>query len=1174
MGFRNCIPCLMVLGACVVGAPPDDLRRAEIRSWGSAQGLPEENIYSISETPDGYLWLASHDGLIRFDGLNFRVFAPGEAAGFRDNSLGGALAVNGNLWVGGRDYVAYARPDAFRSFTNPQFLAAANPRKDQERYGIANMQTLPDGTIYFRRAEGVYVLHAQPDGSPPRRPELYLPAPEGESLIGFHHGPSGQDWASTARAVYHRENGKWVVIPGFALESATLLEGRDGTLWAFGNNGLFAVKDGKAKRILTSPKIMLDPVRALFEDADGDIWVGLIGALARIRHGHTEVLPLQGTIRPGDFVRVIYQTNDQAIWATTNWGRLIRVDTPVFHSINVADGLGEDSTAAVIRDDAGTTWVGTRSKGIFAGETDRFHAVPATSQGILHAMALAGRNQLLFANVAGLWLHTEAGTKLLAPAASNVMNHYRSFSPNYGTHIFYHDAQATYRITLPLTTPPRIDKVADVPMVRSILEASDGLWQVSWDRGLTRTGADGVTTYFPVDAANQLRAFTLYELSPDHFLIGTTNGVMLFDRRARRFAEKPPLFEKDQIFQIVGDEATHLWFAGRRALLTASLKALLAYAGGSTVPVLPMRLASQQGLASANFGLGTSSGAFLDRNREIWLASVGGLIHFNPADIVGRAENLPTAISQIFADGDAVPVSSRVSLPASVRRLEIQFAVLNRKADRNPIFRYRMEEDSPVWTESSLAQADFTNLAPGTYKFQVQARLASMEWSSPATMEIEVMPLWFQRLSVRLFGGALVLCLAVLAFVWRNRQMRERNAELERHVRIRTEELAQARDEAEAAARAKADFLAAMSHEIRTPMNGVVGMVEVLKQTPLNAEQQQLLSVVSQSGEALIGILNDILDFSKIEAGALTLENAPFKPRDLARQCHDLFAPQAASRGLDFQVTVDPAIPQWVSGDSNRLRQILLNLLSNALKFTLQGAVRLELRREPDGAISFTVSDTGIGIASEKMDSIFAAFTQAESSTTRRFGGTGLGLTISHRLATAMNGTIRATSSPGQGSTFTLEVNLPAAAAPLSPDAKEPAHPADTRTTLRVLVVEDNAVNRQVAERLLANLGCEVTLANDGEQGIVAAAAGEPFDLILMDCHMPGTDGYEATRRIRALPGRRGSVRIAALTAGAMPDDRQRCLAAGMDDFLTKPIRIDDLRQLLHSLPAAVTADR
>ena len=1173
MGFRKCIPFLVLLGACLAGAPPDDLRRAEIRYWGSAQGLPEENIYSISETPDGFLWLASHDGLIRFDGLNFRVFGPGEAAGFQDHSLGGALAVNGNLWVGGRDYIAYATPDAFHSFTNPRFLAAANPRKGQERYGIANMQSLADGTIFFRRAEGVYRLAARPDGAPPRRPELYLPAPAGESLIGFHHGPTGRDWAATSRAFYFRENGRWVQLPGPPLESATLLEGRDGTLWAFGNRGLFAIKGGKTERILASPKIMLDPVRALFEDFNGDIWVGLIGALARIRGGKVDMLPLNDTMRPGDFVRVIYQTNDHAIWATTNWGRLIRVDTPVFHTINVSDGLGEDSIASVVRDDSGQTWVGTRSKGIFTAEANRYRAVPATSQGILHAMALAGKNQLLFANVAGLWLRTESGTTQLAPAASNVMNHYRSFSPNYGTHIFYHDAKATYRIALPLTMHPQVDKVAEVPMVRSILESSDGLWQVSWDRGLTRTGNDGVTNYYPVDKANQLRAFTLFELSPDHFLIGTTNGVMLFDRQARRFTAKPPLFEKDQIFLIIGDQSSHLWFAGRRALLAASRKALLEYAGGSPAPVLPMRLTSQQGLASANFGLGTSSGAFLDQQREIWLASVGGLIHFSPADIVGKAENIPTAISQIYADGEAVPVSARVSIPASVRRLEIQYAVLNRKADRNPIFRYRLEEDSPVWTESALAQADFTNLAPGTYKFQVQARLASMEWSPPATMELEVVPLWFQRLSVRLLGGVLLLCLAVLAFVWRNRQMRAHNAELEKHVRIRTEELAQARDEAEAAARAKADFLAAMSHEIRTPMNGVIGMVEVLKQTPLNSDQQQMLSVVSQSGDALIGILNDILDFSKIEAGALKLENAPFKPHDLARQCHDLFAPQAAARGLDFQVSVDPRIPQWVTGDPNRLRQILLNLLSNAVKFTLRGSVRLALRLEANGAISFEVTDTGIGIPSEKMDSIFSAFTQAESSTTRRFGGTGLGLSISHRLATAMNGTIRATSIPNYGSTFILTVNLPAAAAPEIPYANESSGIADSHLSRRVLVVEDNAVNRQVAGRLLTNLGCDVTLANDGEQGI-AAAAREPFDLILMDCHMPGTDGYEATRRIRALPGRHGTVRIAALTAGALADDRQRCLAAGMNDFLTKPIRSDDLRQLLRSLPAAVTADR
>jgi signal transduction histidine kinase len=442
-----------------------------------------------------------------------------------------------------------------------------------------------------------------------------------------------------------------------------------------------------------------------------------------------------------------------------------------------------------------------------------------------------------------------------------------------------------------------------------------------------------------------------------------------------------------------------------------------------------MRLTSQQGLASANFGLGTSSTACFDAEKEIWLASVGGLIHFQPADVVGKAENIPTAIAHILADGQPLPVSSLVSIPSNVRRVEIQYAVLNRKADRLPIFRYRLDGDSPGWMESPLPQADFTNLAPGVYTFQVQARLASMEWSTPATMQLEVVPQWFQRLSVRILGGALLLCLVAAAFLWRSRQIRAHNAELESRVRTRTEELAQARDEAEAAVRAKADFLAAMSHEIRTPMNGVIGMVEVLKRTPLNAEQQKMLSVVSQSGEALIGILNDILDFSKIEAGALTLENAPFKPHDLASQCHDLFSAQAADRGLDFQVHVAPDIPLWVMGDPNRLRQILLNLLSNALKFTLQGSVRLSLQRTGDRAISFEVSDTGIGIAGDKIDSIFDAFTQAETSTTRRFGGTGLGLAISHRLALAMNGRIHAASTPQRGSTFTLTVPLPATAA-------------------------------------------------------------------------------------------------------------------------------------------------
>jgi len=357
-----------------------------------------------------------------------------------------------------------------------------------------------------------------------------------------------------------------------------------------------------------------------------------------------------------------------------------------------------------------------------------------------------------------------------------------------------------------------------------------------------------------------------------------------------------------------------------------------------------------------------------------------------------------------------------------------------------------------------------------------------------------------------------------------------------------------------------------MSHEVRTPMNGVIGMIEVLKQTPLNAEQQQIVSVVSQSGEALIGILNDILDFSKIEAGALTLESAPFCLRELVRQCQELFTAQAKAKGLDFELDIGAGVPDWVRGDSTRIRQILLNLLSNALKFTQTGRVGILVEQAGPDEIKFVVSDTGIGIPAEKMSTIFSAFTQAETSTTRRFGGTGLGLSISQRLAQAMSGTLEVESVDGDGSTFTLTLPLAKVEAPVTRTDVLLDYAPMRSGKRRILVVEDNIVNRQVASRLLANLGCEVTLANDGEQGVAAAASGA-FDAILMDCHMPNMDGYEATRQIRTVLGIHRAPPIVALTASAQLEDRRRCLDVGMNGFLTKPIRSDDLRQMLESLP-------
>ena len=380
------------------------------------------------------------------------------------------------------------------------------------------------------------------------------------------------------------------------------------------------------------------------------------------------------------------------------------------------------------------------------------------------------------------------------------------------------------------------------------------------------------------------------------------------------------------------------------------------------------------------------------------------------------------------------------------------------------------------------------------------------------------------------------------------------------------ERLRRARDAAEAASRAKSDFLATMSHEIRTPLNGILGMSELAWQMARDPAQRECLQTVRDSGQVLLTVINDILDFSKVEAGRMDIEAVAVDLEPLVREALRAVQPAADKKGLSLVSRVDPALPPRVVGDPVRLRQILLNLLGNAVKFTPGGAVRVTLAVVPGAQPPrwrLSVKDTGIGIAPEVQQHIFDPFSQADTSTTRRFGGTGLGLSICKRLAELMGGRIAVSSVLGEGATFTVELPLQAAAAApaTAPEAFRATQPPPG---LDILVVDDHPVNQKVAQLLLEKAGHRVAIARDGEEAL-ERTRDQAFDVVLMDMQMPVMDGLEATRRIRAqeLERQKHRARIIAMTASAMDSDRDACLAAGMDAFVAKPINGRELGRAL-----------
>ncbi|MCW4149649.1 ATP-binding protein [Halomonas sp. 18H] len=477
-----------------------------------------------------------------------------------------------------------------------------------------------------------------------------------------------------------------------------------------------------------------------------------------------------------------------------------------------------------------------------------------------------------------------------------------------------------------------------------------------------------------------------------------------------------------------------------------------------------------------------------------------------------------------------------------------------------------------------LGQADVMN---DTVRNRVERELAAMSepterlvvsinshLAESTTQERERLK-WLYGLLLVLLLAMSVAAMMVVAFLFR--ESRD-NAQARRTLEELSAELEVTAHQAQSASQAKSEFLATVSHEIRTPLNGVIGMSELLTEDALSRDARHYADTIQDSARRLLELINDILDFSKIEAGRLDLEARSFSLEEMLNGATSLFAPHAEAHGIALTLRIDPALPVHVISDPGRLRQILLNLLSNAIKFTEEGEVRVSAFLD-QGELAIEVSDSGCGIEPERQPLLFKPFQQGDPSTARRFGGTGLGLAICKRLVEALGGRIGMQSQLKSGSRCWLR--LPLVAGTEEPARAVPSVRRDDNSVQQgahLLVVEDNPVNRQVAHAMLARMGFQVTLVSSGAEAL-ECVEGEAFDLIFMDVQMPDMDGLDVTRRLRASDGWAAEVPIVAMTAGGYGGDQARCLAAGMNGYLVKPIFQDDLHSVLRRHLACEPAD-